>query len=50
MTITTSPREAEITAQAGTMRAAVFHGADDIRVEDVPRPTPGPGRRSSASR
>ncbi len=26
-----------------TMRAAVFHGVDDIRVEDVPRPHAGPG-------
>ncbi|MGH2428367.1 MAG: zinc-binding dehydrogenase [Candidatus Limnocylindria bacterium] len=25
------------------MRAAVFHAPDDIRVEDVPRPRPGPG-------
>ena len=26
-----------------TMRAAVFHGPGDIRVQDVPRPRPGPG-------
>jgi alcohol dehydrogenase len=26
-----------------SMRAAVFHAPDDIRVDDVPRPTPGPG-------
>jgi threonine dehydrogenase-like Zn-dependent dehydrogenase len=26
-----------------TMRATVFHGPQDIRVEDVPRPRPGPG-------
>jgi alcohol dehydrogenase len=26
-----------------TMKATVFHGVDDIRVEEVPRPTPGPG-------
>ena len=26
-----------------TMRAAVFHGVDDLRVEDVPRPHAGPG-------
>jgi D-arabinose 1-dehydrogenase-like Zn-dependent alcohol dehydrogenase len=25
------------------MQAAVSHGADDPRVEDVPRPAPGPG-------
>jgi len=27
----------------GTMRAAVFHGVDDIRIEEVPRPHAGPG-------
>jgi alcohol dehydrogenase len=27
----------------GTMRAAVFHGPGDIRVQDVDRPQPGPG-------
>jgi L-iditol 2-dehydrogenase len=26
-----------------TMQAAVFHGANDLRVEEVPRPTAGPG-------
>jgi len=26
-----------------TLRAAVFHAAGDIRVDDVPRPRPGPG-------
>ena len=26
-----------------TMRAVVFHGVNDIRVEEVPRPRPGPG-------
>lgn len=26
-----------------TMRAVVFHGVNDIRVEEVPRPHPGPG-------
>ncbi len=25
------------------MRAAVYHGPGDVRVEDVPEPTPGPG-------
>jgi len=25
------------------MRAARWHGRGDVRVEDVPRPTPGPG-------
>src|SRR5688500_13403118 len=29
--------------EAPTMRAAVFHGPGDIRVEDVPRPRPGAG-------
>jgi L-iditol 2-dehydrogenase len=28
---------------AGTMRAAVYRGAGAFRVEDVPRPVPGPG-------
>ncbi|MBM3695664.1 MAG: zinc-binding dehydrogenase [Actinobacteria bacterium] len=28
---------------AGTMMAAVYHGNRDIRVEEVPTPTPGPG-------
>jgi 2-desacetyl-2-hydroxyethyl bacteriochlorophyllide A dehydrogenase len=26
-----------------TMQAAVFHGPDDLRVQEVPRPTAGPG-------
>jgi alcohol dehydrogenase len=26
-----------------TMKATVFHGVDDIRVEEMPRPVPGPG-------
>ena len=29
--------------RTATMRAAVFHGVNDIRVEDVPRPHAGPG-------
>src|SRR6202171_3656742 len=31
------------TKHAGTMRAAVYHGVNDIRVEEVPRPHAGPG-------
>ena len=31
------------TSRIGTMRAAVFHGVNDIRVEEVPRPQAGPG-------
>src|SRR6187551_1303864 len=31
------------TSAVTTMRAAVFHGPGDIRVEDVPRPKAGPG-------
>ena len=27
------------------MRATVFHGPDDIRVEEVPRPHAGPAKR-----
>jgi threonine dehydrogenase-like Zn-dependent dehydrogenase len=42
MTVATHEVE-ESARQAGTMRAAVFHGPGDIRVEDVPRPRPGPG-------
>jgi threonine dehydrogenase-like Zn-dependent dehydrogenase len=26
-----------------TMLANIFHGVDDIRIEEVPRPSPGPG-------
>jgi threonine dehydrogenase-like Zn-dependent dehydrogenase len=26
-----------------TMQANVFHGVDDIRIEEMPRPSPGPG-------
>ena len=32
------------THAATTMRAAVFHGVDDIRVEEVPKPHAGPGQ------
>src|SRR6188472_53513 len=31
------------TAGSRTMRAAVFHGPNDIRIDTVPRPQPGPG-------
>src|SRR6202521_4782592 len=31
------------TASPSTMRAAVFHGPGDVRVEEVARPQPGPG-------
>jgi threonine dehydrogenase-like Zn-dependent dehydrogenase len=34
---------ASAAAQTATMRAAVFHGPGDIRVDTVPRPRPGPG-------
>jgi len=33
----------ETSVGLGTMRAAVFHGVDDIRIEDVPRPRAGLG-------
>lgn len=36
-----SPRASKISRK--TMRATVFHGIEDIRVDEVPRPTPGPG-------
>jgi alcohol dehydrogenase len=32
-----------VTRNAATMRATVFHGVNDIRVEEVPRPHAGPG-------
>jgi alcohol dehydrogenase len=38
---TTLPAATE--ADLGTMRAAIFHGPNDIRVERAPRPRPGPG-------
>jgi threonine dehydrogenase-like Zn-dependent dehydrogenase len=42
---TTFAIEEEIirTKHVDTMRAAVFHGVDDIRIEDVPRPRAGAG-------
>jgi len=42
---TTFAAEEEVirTTHVETMRAAVFHGVDDIRVEDVPRPRAGVG-------
>ena len=43
MTISTPTRPREAAAKAATMRAAVFHAPNDIRVEDVARPHPGPG-------
>jgi threonine dehydrogenase-like Zn-dependent dehydrogenase len=41
MTVLTAP--ATETERVATMRAAVFHGPNDIRVDEVPRPKPGPG-------
>jgi len=43
MTLTTIDTDRAATDHSPTMRAAVFHGPNDIRVEDVPRPRPGPG-------
>jgi alcohol dehydrogenase len=42
MAIAQAARPATST-EATTMRAAVFHGPGDIRIESVPRPHPGPG-------
>jgi alcohol dehydrogenase len=42
MTIATK-LAAPVTEASPTMRAAVFHGPADIRVDDVTRPRPGPG-------
>jgi 2-desacetyl-2-hydroxyethyl bacteriochlorophyllide A dehydrogenase len=43
MTLTTVSPLAEAPPLTRTMRAAVFHGPGEIRVEEVERPTPGPG-------
>jgi L-iditol 2-dehydrogenase len=36
-------RDMNQTGDSSTMRASRLHGIGDIRVEDLPRPTPGPG-------
>jgi threonine dehydrogenase-like Zn-dependent dehydrogenase len=41
--MTTLALEPETRTASTTMRATVFYGVDDIRVESVPKPTPGPG-------
>jgi len=41
--MTTTIEEKTRLASTATMRALVFHGVDDIRVDEVPRPRPGPG-------
>ena len=43
MTLATTETNHARTDRSTTMRAAVFHGPNDIRVEEVPRPRPGPG-------
>jgi alcohol dehydrogenase len=43
MTIAIDRREADVTAEQGTMRAAVLHAPGDLRVERVPKPVPGAG-------
>lgn len=43
MVIEALPMAREDTERPTTMRAAVFHEPGDIRVEQVPRPRPGPG-------
>ena len=43
MTIATHATRQVETEHPTTMRAAVFHGPGDIRVDVVPRPRPGPG-------
>ena len=35
--------EIRATRAVATMKAVVFHGVDDIRIDEVPRPRPGPG-------
>lgn len=41
--VTTTGHIERASHKVPTMRAAVFHAAGDIRVDDVPRPRPGPG-------
>ena len=43
MTIAPRDRETRTASDVYTMRAAVFHGPNDIRIDTVPRPQPGPG-------
>ncbi len=43
MVMTSNPTQRPEGGHAATMRAAVFHGTGDIRVDEVPRPTAGPG-------
>jgi threonine dehydrogenase-like Zn-dependent dehydrogenase len=42
-TMFAEPETATIATHAGTMRAAVFHGVNDVRLEEVPRPRAGAG-------
>jgi threonine dehydrogenase-like Zn-dependent dehydrogenase len=43
MTVTTTHEAETPVDRSATMRAAVFHAPGDIRVDQVPRPRPGPG-------
>jgi alcohol dehydrogenase len=43
MTMTTVAPEIGTEQRTQSMRAAVFHGPGDVRVEEVARPKPGPG-------
>lgn len=43
MTITIHEKLTTTRASRTTMRAVVFHGTNDIRVEEVPKPKAGPG-------
>jgi alcohol dehydrogenase len=43
MAIATADRTQSAVPLGSSMRAAVFHAPGDIRVEEVPRPHPGPG-------
>jgi len=43
MITASTPTHRDGAPRAATMRAAVFHGPGDIRVDEVPRPTAGPG-------
>ena len=41
--MTTTTLERETARVTGTMRATVFHGVNDIRLDDVPKPKPAAG-------
>ena len=43
MVAATIPKGERATKSAASMKAAVFHAPGDIRIDEVARPTAGPG-------